>query len=160
MTWAHLHLALNHVPVVGLPLLLVLLAWGLARRSPEVTRASFALLVLLALITIVVQLTGESAEELVEDLPGVLESVVERHEDAALWGTIGMAALGVLSFIGLWQLRAGRAGVPWYSSAVFVVGLAVAALMGWIANLGGQIRHTEIAPQPTGVERTAPAEDD
>jgi hypothetical protein len=56
MTWAHLHLALNHVPVVGLPLLL-LLAWGLARRSPEVTRASFALLVLLALITIVVQLT-------------------------------------------------------------------------------------------------------
>ena len=29
-------------------------------------------------------------------------------------------------------------------SAVLVAGVIVAGMMGWIANLGGQIRHSEI----------------
>ena len=50
------------------------------RRSAELTRAAFVLLLVLASLTLVVQLTGEPAEELVEGLPGVLDSMVERHE--------------------------------------------------------------------------------
>ena len=144
MSWAHLHLALNHVPVIGLPIVLLLLAWSLARRSLELTKVSFGLLVLLAIVTIIVQLTGEPAEELVEGLSGVLESIVERHEAAAVLRTIGMVALGVIALIGLWRLRAGRALARWYPSALLVAGVIVAGLMGWIANLGGQIRHSEI----------------
>ena len=145
MSWAHLHLALNHVPVIGLPIILLLLGWGIVRRIPEVIRASFGLLVLLAIVTLIVQLTGEPAEDLVEGLPGVLESVVERHEEAAVWGTIGMNAVGVAALIGLWRLHSGREMGPWYPSAVLVAGLIVAGMMGWIANLGGQIRHPEIS---------------
>src|SRR5215217_3565000 len=37
MTWAHVHLALNHVPVIGLPIAVLLLAWALVRRSAELT---------------------------------------------------------------------------------------------------------------------------
>ena len=108
MTWAHIHLALNHVPVIGLPIVLLLLAWALVRRGPDLLKASFGLLLLLALVTVIVQLTGEPAEELVEGLPGVLESMVERHEEAALLGTIGMVALGGLALFGLWRLRGER----------------------------------------------------
>ena len=77
MSWAHIHLALNHVPVIGLPIVVLLLLWGLVRRNAELIRAAFGLLVLLALVTLVVQLTGEPAEDLVEGLPGVLDSMVE-----------------------------------------------------------------------------------
>ncbi len=146
MSWAHLHLALNHVPVIGLPIVLLLLAWALVRRSSELTRASFGLLTLLAIVTLVVQLTGEPAEELVEGLPGVIDSMVEVHEEAAVLGTIGMVIVGLVALIGLWRLRAGRDLARWYPSAVLVLGIVVAGMMGWIANLGGQIRHSEIRP--------------
>jgi hypothetical protein len=135
MTWAHIHLALNHVPVVGLPVVVLLLAWGVVRRSPEVTRASLGLLVLLAAVTIVVQLTGEPAEDLVEGLPGVFESGIERHEEAALIGSIGMTALGLLGCV------------------------ALSVYFGWVANLGGQIRHSEIRPTAQAAARAAERDD-
>lgn len=144
MTWAHLHLALNHVPVIGLPIALLLLAWALYRRSPELTRTSFGLLVLLGIVTIIVQLTGEPAEDLVEGLPGVTESLIERHEEAALIGTVGMTILGLLAVFGLWRFRAGRALSRWYPTVMLVAGVLLAGYLGWVANLGGQIRHSEI----------------
>lgn len=144
MTWAHLHLALNHVPVIGLPIALLLLAWALYRRSPELTRTSFGLLVLLGIVTIIVQLTGEPAEDLVEGLPGVTESLIERHEEAALIGTVGMTILGLLAVFGLWRFRAGRTLSRWYPTVMLVAGVLLAGYLGWVANLGGQIRHSEI----------------
>jgi len=144
MSWAHIHLALNHVPVIGLPIAVGLLAWAMIRRSAELTRASFVLLLVLAILTLVVQLTGEPAEDLVEGLPGVLDSMVERHEEAALIGTIGMGVLGLLALFGWWWSRAERRLAPWYSAVMLVIGVLVTGYMGWVANLGGQIRHSEI----------------
>ena len=159
MSWAHLHLALNHVPVIGLPIALLLLGWALYRGSSELTRASFGLLVLIGLATIVVQLTGEPAEELIEKLPGVRESVIEQHEEAALIGTVGTAALGVGALLGLWRYRAGRAPQRWFSTLLLVAGVLLAGFLGWVANLGGQIRHTEIV-SPGGVTEFLSQSDD
>ena len=144
MTWAHVHLALNHVPVIGLPIVVLLLGWALLRRSAELTRASFGLLVLLALVTVIVQLTGEPAEELIEGLPGVIDSMVEKHEEAALIGTLGMSGLGLLALFGWWRYRAGGSVARWLSSVLLFGGLLLTVYFGWVANLGGQIRHTEI----------------
>jgi hypothetical protein len=146
MSWAHVHLALNHVPVIGLPIVVLLLLWGLLRRNAELIRASFGLLVLLALVTLVVQLTGEPAEELVEDLPGVLDSMVERHEEAALIGSIGMSALALLALFGWLRSRGGRTLARWYLATVLIGGVLLSGYFGWVANLGGQIRHSEIRP--------------
>ena len=54
MSWAHIHLALDHFtsPVIGLPIVVLLLLWGLLQRNAEVIRAAFGLLVLLALVTL------------------------------------------------------------------------------------------------------------
>ena len=40
MSWAHIHLALTHVPVIGLLIVLLLLAVARLRRSTELTGVS------------------------------------------------------------------------------------------------------------------------
>ena len=144
MSWAHLHLALNHVPVVGVPLALLLLGFGIVRHSRELTRTSFWLLAGLALVTLLVYLTGEPAEELVEGLAGVSEPVLERHEQAALTATVATAVLGIAAATGLVRSRGGRPDPGRYATAVLLLALLASGVLVWTANLGGQIRHTEI----------------
>jgi len=157
MSWAHIHLALNHVPVIGLLIALLLLAVATLRRSAELTRVSYALLVLLAATTVVVYLTGEPAEELVENLPGFSEALVEEHEEVALIATIGMGVLGLVALVGLIRFRPPWIAPAWYGRGVLLLALLMGGVMVWTANLGGQIRHSEIrAGIGAGTEGAAP----
>jgi hypothetical protein len=148
----HLHLILNHVPVVGSAGAAVLLAAGLLRRSRDLTIAGLVAFVVVAVITIPVYLTGEPAEEGAEHLPGVTEALIERHEDAAFGAMIAMQLAGALALAGLvwWRLSPGTA-----RSGAFLTlaaGFIAVALIGRAANFGGEIRHTEIRGDATVVQ--------
>ena len=78
---AHVHLMLNHLPVVGAPLLLLLLTIGLLRGSRELIAVSMGLVVGLAAVTGLVYLTGEPAEHLVEHAPWFRDTLAETHEE-------------------------------------------------------------------------------
>ncbi len=143
MNTVHLHLLLNHVPVIGAVLGLLLLGVAFLRRSDELARVALGAFAFLGAVSVVVFLTGEPAEELVEKLPGFSEALTERHEEAALVATIVMGVVGFLSLTGLAVFRA-RALARWVVPAAFVLALGATATMGYAANLGGQIRHTEI----------------
>src|SRR5437868_4962602 len=97
MSITHLHLLLNHVPVVGifgLVVLFVLAAW---RRSSELGKVALGLTVTLAAIAVGVYFTGEPAEELVEHLPGFDKRLVEAHERAAMVATIAFTSIGLVA---------------------------------------------------------------
>jgi len=143
MNVAHIHLMLNHLPVMGAAIGVLLLAAAFLRRSDELTKASFALLALLGVASVVVYLTGEPAEKIVEKVAGFSESLLERHEDVALLATISMGVLGALSLLTLVVFR--RRPLPrWTTAVALVLSVGAAAVMAYTANLGGQIRHTEI----------------
>ncbi len=150
MNPVHLHLLLNHAPVVGIPIAGVLLAWGIAQADRRLQRTAFALLVALALLTLPVFLTGEPAEETVEHLPGVAETMIGRHEDLATFAAAATAALGLIAVAALALSRKGRA-VPRPAALAGLVGvIASAAFLTPTAYLGGQIRHTEIRGAAAG----------
>ena len=144
---AHLHLVLNHIPVLGTMLFAPLvLVWGLLRRSRDVTQIGLVLAVLLAVTTIPIYLTGEPAEEQVENQPWFDERRVEAHEERAEAGLIAVLVTGAAALVMLWLARGGRAYRRDGSIAV-LVGLAVSASLFALAALdGGQIRHDEIRP--------------
>ena len=114
-------------------------------------------MVFTGLIAIPVYLTGEPAEETVEHLPGVLESIIEEHEEFAKFGLISAFVSGVAALVSLLLLRkdanAGKAKMLLF--ATLALSAITVGMMGWTAKLGGVIRHTEI--RAAGAQITTPA---
>ena len=144
MTATHLHLLLNHVPVFGSVVGLVLLAMALWRKSEELKKTAFGFFAAVALLAVPVYLTGEPAEDTVKPLPGVSKAVVEQHEEAAGVAFAGVVVMGVAGLAGLIASRGGKIAPAWFVSAMLGASVIVATLVGWTAHLGGQVRHTEI----------------
>jgi len=144
MNWPHLHLIINHVPVIGVPGVILLLVYGMVRKSGEVLALSLALFVLLALMTPAVFFSGQAAEDAVKKLPGVTEGYIGRHEEAADIALTLVEILGAMSLAGLFLLRRKGAIPKWVSFLVLAAALITAVVVGFTANLGGQVRHPEI----------------
>ena len=144
MNSAHLHLMLNHVPVIGTLFGLGLLGWSLLRKSEELKKTSLGLIIIIALFAIPVYLTGEPAEEIVENLPGVDEASIERHEEAALVAFVGILIVGAAALFGLVAFRRGKPVPSWFSIMVMVLSVTAFVLMARTANLGGLSRHPEM----------------
>lgn len=149
MNWAHVHLLLNHIPVLGTLFGLLLLAWGMVRRNESIQRAALATFFVAALVAVPVFLTGEPSEDAVEHLAGTAGGAIETHEDAALLALIGIELLGVIAVLGVVRRRAGLS--RFVTRAALVTSVVTAGLMARTANLGGTIRHAELrgaAAQP------------
>ena len=143
MNSVQLHLALTHVPVILSLVGLVMLIVAFVIKNTTLTRTSYIVLLVAGVAAIPVFLTGEGTEEAVENLPGVSDAVIERHEGVAKLAMISIAAAGLLALAGLFSFK--RQVV----SRVFKIGVLILAissggLMVQTAQLGGQIRHTEI----------------
>lgn len=140
---AHVHLMLNHVPVIGAPLLLLLLTIGLLRGSRELVTVSLALVVGLAVVTGLVYLTGEPTEELVKRAPWFRDALAETHEEHATASLVAVLITGTISGAALALRRRPKAGI--WLPRIALAGLAVSTLLlGWTAWSGGQIRHEEV----------------
>jgi LPXTG-motif cell wall-anchored protein len=148
MNLAHLHLILNHLPVLGVPFGLALFGYGLWRKSDELKRAALAVLFLAALVTVPVYFTGEPAEDVVKGLPGVSRPMLGRHEDAATTAFIVVGIAGLAALAGLLIFRRNKTLPTWYAGLMLAASLAASGLLVWTANLGGQARHPEIRAVP------------
>lgn len=143
MNLAHIHLILNHIPVVGIPVALAFLVYGIYIKNQPSQR--FALLVLIGLAAVVlpVYFTGEPAEEVVEHLPGVAESFIEAHEDAAMVSLVLTMMTGAAAFIALLFKNDPKKSRLLNFGVIGVASFAMISLL-YTANLGGKVRHTEL----------------
>lgn len=163
MNPAFVHLAFNHLPIVAFPILILLLAWGLFRRSREVLRLALGLCVAVAAITYPIFLSGESAEELVEEAAWANEDLIHEHEERAETTLIVVLVTGALAAVAFWRLRGQRPIEPLVSGVVLAAVVLSAGMLAWTALAGGEIRHEEIRPGatvlPAGAEMEAGSPD-
>ena len=152
MNSTQIHLALTHVPVILSMSGLVVLIVAMIKRNDTLTKTAFYFLLFAGISAVPVFFTGEGAEEAVETMPGVTESVIESHEELAkfAFGVVGAAAILSLAGLLFYQKTAVR---KFIQPLVLLLALATSGIMAVTAHLGGQVRHTEIRSgftTPTG----------
>jgi hypothetical protein len=153
---AHLHLLLNHFPIIGTILGLGLLLISLAGKTDDLKRASFIIFAVIALLSLPTFFSGVGAQGAIRKLPGVSDALIDRHEGAAILALFFMEVTGALSLVGLWQFHKFSGPTRWNVTAVLLVSLIAVGLMARVGTTGGDIRHPEIwsAPDPVAGEGT------
>ena len=141
---AHWHLIVNHLPITGSIIAVLILLYGILRKSEAVIKASYWLFVLLAVFAVVAKQTGENAERFILDAKLADETIIERHVQAADIAQWAMIAVGLVALAALFINRLKTLGAM--PVIVFIISLIAAGLMAWAGLLGGEIMHKEIRP--------------
>jgi hypothetical protein len=144
MDLAHIHLLLNHFPTIGNIIGGGLLLLALITKSNDLKRASLAVLLGIALISIPTYMSGNGAQDAIKSIPGISKSLIEEHESAALLGIALMEVTGAFAWLALWQYRRLARFPAWNMAVILILTLASFGLMARAANMGGEIRHAEI----------------
>ena len=144
MNRAHLHLLVNHFPILIPVIACLVLFAGLWLKSALIKRVAFALFMLGALMTLPASFTGDGAEHSIFFMPGIEKHRIHVHEEKAdVFSTLSYL-LGVLSLLAFYfNYRRHKWMLPaqWVVVVLAVVVLIFAQQTG---NTGGEIRHTEI----------------
>ena len=144
-TLAHLHLLINHVPTVGMVVAIGLFLLALVRDSADLRVASLELFYVIALGSVPAYISGVAAQGVLQGNAGVSEAAVSAHQSAALIALGWMEMTGVIAWFGLWQWRRQGRAASATLGTLLVFSTTSIATMAWTANLGGFIRHPEIA---------------
>lgn len=146
MNAAHVHLWINHLPVLGVIVGCVLLFLARMRKSADIEWAAMIILVVAALFAVPTYFSGGQAEGVVEHMPGVIEDFIAPHESMGMMLLIGAVILGAEAAYGVWQMRGSGQVSKGVSTTLLVLSLVVSGVAIYTAYLGGQVRHLELRP--------------
>jgi uncharacterized membrane protein len=149
MNDAHVHLVVNHFPIIGTLFGLGILLAGIFMKNTVIKNVAYILFVVAGIFAAVSMTTGEGAEEMAEKLPSVTDQIIHKHEEMAEKLAIVLYALGLVSLIGLYanlKNQAKASLVSYLAVAIAIVGVFLGKQTG---TTGGEIRHTEIRTNAT-----------
>jgi uncharacterized membrane protein len=144
MNQAHIHLIITHLPIFGTLLGSIVLIQGVWSKSDSTVIAGYSLFIISAFGACIAYITGEGAEESVENLPRILEETIREHEEFALVALIGLVILGFLSMLGFYFTYKKSSLLVMIAFSILTVSIFCFGLVGYTGYLGGQIRHSEI----------------
>ncbi|MBP9865331.1 MAG: hypothetical protein KBC91_02885 [Candidatus Omnitrophica bacterium] len=153
ITPEHLHLALNHLPILGLGLAVIPLGLGILKNSREALFSGILIAVLAGWTTPVVMESGEQAYERYEHKPisayldAKAEDVMHDHEERAEAGAKVMVATAVLATLVLLFYFFKPSWVRGLSVILVLSCLLSAGIGVWIAEAGGKIRRVDFRTQ-------------
>lgn len=142
MNYAHLHLILNHIPVVALPLATLFLAFAVYKKNIQMKIFSLMILICVGLVTVPTYFTGEPAEHMIEDFPGVRENVISPHEEGAEKVLIVVLVMSATAIAALALQKNQKRHEQLVIAVLCLAAFGSAGLM-YTGYTGGQIRHTE-----------------
>ena len=143
MNPAHLHLIVNHIPIFTTVIGIFILIWGMYKSNSSVRNIAFVLFIFGAIGSYVAVETGESAEDIVEEVATVSHDTIHDHEEAAevsMWFAIVM---GLLSVVALAAKKLNLRFENGLHVVILITAIITAGILSYVAYEGGQIMHNE-----------------
>jgi len=145
MNASQIHLSFTHLPVILSFVGLAIMVVSTFLKNTVLAKTSMWILLVAGLAAIPVFFTGEGAEEVVEDMQDVSKSIIGKHENIAKLGMVVLEVTAILALLGLLFYKKDnfrKIMVP----ILLVFTFGTTAIMTRIAQLGGEIRHSETRP--------------
>lgn len=144
MDGLQLHLLTNHLPIVGTFAALLVVLVGMVRRSDSAISTGLIVYALMALMAVPAYLSGEEAEERVEQIAGINEGAIHEHEEMAeltLWLTVisGVLAVGAV----ITHTRNMKISSK-IALAFVIIAIAAFAQAARTGHEGGKIRRPDL----------------
>jgi len=150
MDFPHLHLLLNHFPIIGTMLGVGLFLTSIVVKNRDLQISSLVVFVAMALLTIPAFITGVGAQEKIVADGGISNELIQRHEGSAELSVWFMEITGALAVIALWQFVRRRTPARSNTFAILIFSVLTVGLMARTGNTGGEIRHLEIRSAEEG----------
>lgn len=144
MNDVHFHLVVTHLPIVGALIGFLVLLTGYFSKSPQVKITALGIFVFSALAAIVAFYTGEGAEDIVEKLPGVSETLIHKHEELGELFYTMMLILGGASLVTMFIHYKKSAFAKYAYIVVLLLSISSIVISKFVGTSGGEIMHTEI----------------
>ncbi|MFN3755093.1 DUF2231 domain-containing protein [Flavobacterium sp.] len=156
MNDAHLHLLVNHFPIIGTIFGLGILIAGIVMKSKSVKNTAFVLLIVAAVFGFASMSTGEGAEELVEDMPSVGHDIIHEHEELAEKFVLVLYVTGAFALLSLIASVKKHSKATLFTWITLLLTLVTVVLAKEVGTSGGEIRHIEIRANAVSPEIAAP----
>lgn len=165
MNDAHLHMLVNHFPIIGLFFGFLILLFGIIKDNATLKSTAYIIFIFCMIMGKVSMMTGDKAEHAVEDLTGFSHDYIHEHEEAAELFMKPLYVLGLFSIFGLFSVVKKRGNQKIVSFCVLLIAAISLFLSKGVGTTGGEIRHTEIRENTnnsnaSGVDKAAENGDD
>ncbi len=143
LTWAYIHTAINHFPVVLTTIGALTAIFAAIRGKRGIWLYTMATLTLAGLSVYPVYLSGNEADEFLRDPWYIKSGVIDAHNDAANFALAFVLVTGVIAAYAWWRaLRYRDEPIPRAIRTFVLLGaLSSLATVARTAYLGGKIIH-------------------
>src|SRR4029077_17543201 len=118
MNFVHIHLLLNHIPVIGSIIGFGLFLISFFGKNDDLRRSSLIIFAAMGLIAIPAFTSGKGAQLMLKEKPGISDAFVQRHEGAAMLALWFLEATGAFALAGLWQFHRRARMSRWNMAAL------------------------------------------
>lgn len=143
MNDAHLHMVVNHFPIIGIIFGVGILIAGIILKNRAIQNTAYVLFVICMVFGKISMFTGEKAEDIVENI-GVSHDVIHEHEELAEDFMKVAYGLGLFAVISLVANEKKHPRAKLFAFLTLILAIAATVLAKEVGTSGGEIRHTEI----------------
>jgi uncharacterized membrane protein len=134
------HTLLNHYPMIGSIIGMILLIIGLWRKNEKAKRVSLWIFCLVALLILPIYATGEIAGANNGMTIGTAADLIKQHRATALIAFALIEATGIAAFFGLILLSRSPSRARWTVILVLVLSIASTLIVTRTTLMGRQIK--------------------